>query len=152
MSGNKDKSEIGFEQYAIAAPEISRQTLLGFGGAVRASPLLGQMAEAAGAASEKLSMLTARTFNSPRHTTRYWEAGPADGPLMIFAHGWPGIGLMWRAQVEAFASEGWHCVAPDMRGYGGSSAPTAAEAYALKEIVEDMVELHDHLGARLARG
>ena len=45
---------------------------------------------------------------------------------MIFVHGWPEIGLMWRAHVEAFASEGWHCVAPDMRGYGGSSAPTAS--------------------------
>jgi pimeloyl-ACP methyl ester carboxylesterase len=69
---------------------------------------------------------------------------------MIFVHGWPQIGLMWRAQVEAFASEGWHCVAPDMRGYGGSSAPTASKAYALKEIVHDMVELHDHLGGRPA--
>jgi pimeloyl-ACP methyl ester carboxylesterase len=67
---------------------------------------------------------------------------------MIFLHGWPEIGLMWRAQMEAFASEGWRYVAPDMRGYGGSSAPTGYEAYALKEIVEDMVELHDHLGAR----
>ncbi|HEX4065262.1 MAG TPA: alpha/beta hydrolase [Acidobacteriaceae bacterium] len=69
---------------------------------------------------------------------------------MIFVHGWPEIGLMWRAQVEAFASEGWHCVAPDMRGYGDSSAPGNAEAYALREIVQDMVELHDHLGARPA--
>jgi pimeloyl-ACP methyl ester carboxylesterase len=94
--------------------------------------------------------LTQCTFSSPRHTTRYWEAGPADGPLMIFLHGWPQIGLMWRAQIEAFASEGWRCVAPDMRGYGGSSAPAAHEAYALKEIVEDIVELHDHLGARPA--
>ena len=94
--------------------------------------------------------LTARTFRSPRHTTCYWEAGPIDGPLMIFLHGWPEIGLMWRAQVEAFASEGWRCVAPDMRGYGGSSAPTASRAYALNEIVDDMVELHDHLGARPA--
>jgi pimeloyl-ACP methyl ester carboxylesterase len=94
--------------------------------------------------------LTARNLSSPRHTTRYWEAGPADGPLMIFLHGWPEVGLMWRAQVEAFASEGWYCIAPDMRGYGGSSAPAASEAYTLKEIVEDMVELHDHLGARPA--
>ena len=94
--------------------------------------------------------LIARTFRSPRHTTRYWEAGPVDGPLMIFLHGWPQIGLMWRAHIEAFASEGWRCVAPDMRGYGGSSAPTDPAAYALKEIVDDMVELHDHLGARAA--
>jgi pimeloyl-ACP methyl ester carboxylesterase len=41
--------------------------------------------------------LTEGTFSSPRHTTHYWEAGPADGPLMIFVHGWPGIGLVWRA-------------------------------------------------------
>jgi pimeloyl-ACP methyl ester carboxylesterase len=94
--------------------------------------------------------MIAGTFSSPRHTTRYWEAGSANGPLMIFVHGWPEVGLIWRAQVEAFASEGWHCVAPDMRGYGGSSAPAASEAYALREIVEDMVELHDHLGARPA--
>ena len=94
--------------------------------------------------------MIARTFSSARHTTHYWEAGPSDGPLMIFVHGWPEIGLMWRAQVEAFASEGWHCVAPDMRGYGGSSAPTSSEAYAMSEIVHDMVELHDHLGARPA--
>jgi pimeloyl-ACP methyl ester carboxylesterase len=86
-------------------------------------------------------------FRSSRHKTHYWEAGPADGPLMVFLHGWPRIGLLWRAQMEAFASEAWRCIAPDMRGYGGSSAPRASEAYALSEIVDDMVELHDHLGA-----
>src|SRR5690348_11907505 len=64
---------------------------------------------------------------------------PSRGSLMIFVHDWPEIGLMWRAQVEAFAPEGWRCVAPDMRGYGGSSAPTASEAYILNEIVDDMV-------------
>jgi len=94
--------------------------------------------------------LIARTVSSPRHTTRYWDTGPADGPLMIFLHGWPEIGLMWRAQMHAFAAEGWRCVAPDMRGYGGSSAPAAPGAYALTEIVQDMVELHDQLGARPA--
>jgi pimeloyl-ACP methyl ester carboxylesterase len=94
--------------------------------------------------------MIARTFSSPRHTTHHWEAGPVDGPLMILLHGWPGIGLVWRAHIEAFAAEGFRCVAPDMRGYGGSSAPAESEAYALKEIVDDMVELHDHLGARPA--
>jgi hypothetical protein len=59
-------------------------------------------------------LLTARTFASPRHTSSYWEAGPAEGPLMIFLHGWPQIGLMWRAQMEAFASEGWRSCLVDV--------------------------------------
>lgn len=69
---------------------------------------------------------------------------------MIFLHGWPGSGLMWRAHIEAFATEGWRCAAPDMRGYGGSSAPTSFAAYAVSEIVADMIALHDHLGGRPA--
>lgn len=36
--------------------------------------------------------LVSRTFSTPRHTTHYVECGPADGPLMIFLHGWPSIG------------------------------------------------------------
>ncbi len=70
---------------------------------------------------------------------------------MIFLHGWPEIGLMWRAQIQSFATEGWRCVAPDMSDYGGSSAPAASEGYALKEIVQDMVELRDHQRARRCR-
>ncbi len=98
----------------------------------------------------ELPALTSRTFSTARHVTHYLEAGPADGPLMMFLHGWPGIGLMWRAQIEAFALRGWRCIAPDMRGYGGSSKPASPADYAIEEIVRDMVEFHDHLGAQPA--
>ena len=81
-----------------------------------------------------------------RHHTTWLEAGPADGPLLLFIHGWPELGLVWRAQLTHFAAAGWRCVAPDMRGYGGSAVPTAASAYAVRELVADMVELHDALG------
>lgn len=91
-----------------------------------------------------------RVFSTSRHTTCYIESGPADGPLMLFLHGWPGIGLIWHAQMDAFAADGWHCVAPDMRGYGGSSAPANNDAYTMEEIVADMVELHEHLGGKPA--
>lgn len=94
--------------------------------------------------------LASRTFRTPRHTTHYLESGPANGPLMMFLHGWPELSLIWRAQMAAFAAEGWHCVAPDMRGYGGSSAPAANHAYTLEAIVADMAELHDHLGGKPA--
>ena len=85
-----------------------------------------------------------------RHRTSYLSAGPADGPLMIFVHGWPELGLAWRREIEHFAAQGWHCIAPDMRGYGGSSVPADPAAYALSESVQDMVELHDALGGKPA--
>lgn len=90
--------------------------------------------------------LTSRLFSTHRHTTHYIECGPANGPLMIFLHGWPSIALMWRAHMDAFAGDGWRCVAPDLRGYGGSSVPAANDAYSIRDVVADMAELHDHLG------
>lgn len=96
------------------------------------------------------SPLNSRTLITPRQTTHFIECGPTEGPLMIFLHGWPSIGLMWRAQMDAFAAEGWHCVAPDLRGYGGSFAPAANDAYTIKQVALDMSELHDHLGGRPA--
>ncbi len=90
--------------------------------------------------------LTTGSTGSPRHRTAWVEAGPAGGPLMIFVHGWPERGVVWRAQLEHFARLGWRCVAPDMRGYGDSSVPADPAAYALREIVADMTELHDALG------
>lgn len=86
------------------------------------------------------------SVETARHRTAYLEAGPADGPLMIFVHGWPGLGLIWRHQLEHFAAAGWRCIAPDMRGYGGSSVPTRIADYAVRETTADLAELHDALG------
>jgi pimeloyl-ACP methyl ester carboxylesterase len=96
------------------------------------------------------STLVSHTFTTPRHTTHYLDLGAAGRPLMIFVHGWPSIGLMWRAQMDAFAADGWRCVAPDLRGYGQSSAPMAWDAYSIEAAVTDMAELHDHLGGQPA--
>ena len=101
-------------------------------------------------AGEKAPLVTSHTFTSKRTTTHYWEAGPSDGPLLIFVHGWPEIGLVWRAQLEAFAADGWRCIAPDLRGFGDSAVPTAPAAYATPELVLDLVELQAHLGGKAA--
>ena len=87
-----------------------------------------------------------RRTETARHRTSWVEKGPSDGPLMFFIHGWPEIGLLWRAQLDHFAAIGWRCIAPDMRGYGGSSVPTSTGAYAVRELVEDLVELLDAVG------
>ncbi|MBK5148576.1 alpha/beta hydrolase [Burkholderia sp. R-69608] len=90
------------------------------------------------------------SIRTTRHETAWIEAGPSNGPLMIFVHGWPELCIMWRKQIEQFAGAGWRCVAPDMRGYGHSSVPTAPDAYAMREIVADMLELHNAVGGRPA--
>ena len=67
------------------------------------------------------------------------EAG--EGPLVLLIHGFPELGVSWRAQVEALAAAGYRAVAPDMRGYGGTDKPVGAAAYSILHLVGDMVDL-----------
>ncbi|MBT4687926.1 MAG: alpha/beta hydrolase [Rhodospirillaceae bacterium] len=90
--------------------------------------------------------MTEHVVKTDRHTTFYLAAGPEDGPLLIFVHGWPELSISWRHQLPAFAALGFRCVAPDMRGYGRSSVPGRHEDYAQAEIVTDMIALLDALG------
>ncbi|KAJ2990147.1 hypothetical protein NUW58_g3100 [Xylaria curta] len=71
----------------------------------------------------------------------YLAAGPVNGPLIIFVHGWPGTGITWKAQLDAFAGVGFRAVAPDMPGYGGSSTRRVIEDYSQEAIVEGMMAL-----------
>ena len=73
-----------------------------------------------------------------------------EGPLVLLCHGWPELAHSWRYQLPALAQAGYHAVAPDMRGYGGSDAPEAVEAYSLLHLVGDMVGLVAALGEREA--
>ncbi len=75
---------------------------------------------------------------------RVYEEG--DGPLVILAHGWPESWYSWRHQLPALAAAGYHAVAPDMRGYGASSAPHAVEAYDITHTSADLVGIIDALG------
>ena len=50
--------------------------------------------------------------------------------------------------MPALAALGWRAVAPDMRGYGGSSRPVGKAAYRIERLVEDVVALFETLGAR----
>lgn len=91
--------------------------------------------------------LSENTFtHSGDKTTFYWSAGPATGPLLIFIHGWPANGETWKPQLLALAALGFRTIAPDTRGYGRSSVPADARAYALEHHVADMLALLQHLG------
>ena len=77
-------------------------------------------------------------------TLRITEQG--SGPLVLLCHGWPELAHSWRHQIPALAAAGYHAVAPDMRGYGGSSVPHDIAAYAITDLVGDMVALVSALG------
>jgi soluble epoxide hydrolase / lipid-phosphate phosphatase len=89
-------------------------------------------------------------LTGPWHTTSYLEAGPENGPLLVFVHGWPGLASTWHYQLEHFAARGYRVVAPDMPGYGGSTVHHDPAAYRQELIVAGMLALLDHLGRRRA--
>ncbi|KAJ8766760.1 hypothetical protein K2173_007827 [Erythroxylum novogranatense] len=75
------------------------------------------------------------------------EAGPHDGPVIIFVHGFPQLWYSWRYQIVALAALGYRTVAPDLRGYGDSDAPEDVGSYTVFHIVADLVGLIDSLGS-----
>lgn len=93
---------------------------------------------------------TEHTIKSERHTTFYLAAGPENGPLVIFLHGWPELSVSWRHQLPALAALGFRAIAPDMRGYGRSSVYPQHAEYAQEHIVRDMLELVDAVGREKA--
>lgn len=69
-----------------------------------------------------------------------------EGPLVLLCHGWPELSYSWRHQIAALAAAGFHVVAPDMRGFGRTSAPADIGAYSIFDTVGDMVALVSALG------
>jgi pimeloyl-ACP methyl ester carboxylesterase len=76
------------------------------------------------------------------------ESGPAEGNskgTVLFLHGFPELWYSWRHQMEHLSVRGYHCVAPDLRGYGGTTAPPDVESYTAFHIVGDIIALLDTL-------
>lgn len=68
-------------------------------------------------------------------------AGPQEGSVMLFLHGFPEFSLGWKKQLIFFAEKGFRVIAPDQRGYNLSSKPKGVKAYRIEELVKDVVEL-----------
>ncbi|MDQ7812593.1 alpha/beta hydrolase [Brevundimonas sp.] len=85
-----------------------------------------------------------RHIQTDRLNQSILEAG--SGPLVLLIHGFPELGISWRAQIEALAAAGFHAVAPDMRGYGGTDRPADAADHGILDLVGDMVDLVRALG------
>ena len=71
------------------------------------------------------------------------EAGT--GTPVVLAHGFPELAYSWRHQIPALAAAGYRVIAPDQRGYGRSSRPTAIDDYDIDHLTDDLLGLLDDL-------
>ncbi|CAJ2631689.1 unnamed protein product [Trifolium pratense] len=74
------------------------------------------------------------------------EKGNKQAPVVLFLHGFPELWYSWRHQIAALASLGYRAVAPDLRGYGDTDAPSSISSYTIFHLVGDLVALIDSLG------
>ncbi|MFM5916373.1 MAG: alpha/beta fold hydrolase [Novosphingobium sp.] len=72
------------------------------------------------------------------------DAGPRDAPALIFLHGFPDSHRTWRHQI-AHLKDRYRCIAPDQRGYRGSSKPKGVESYTPDKLIGDVFLLADAL-------
>ncbi|KAH7270858.1 uncharacterized protein BKA55DRAFT_701445 [Fusarium redolens] len=71
---------------------------------------------------------------------------------LLFLHGFPSTLTDWIHQIRHFSSEGYGVVALDLLGYGESSKPTDVNAYRLKPMSDEVIELLDHLNLKTVVG
>ena len=69
-----------------------------------------------------------------------------EGPLVVLCHGFPQTAMCFEGQLLHLASLGYRAVAPDMRGYGGSSKPYEATKYSILHLTGDIISLIEALG------
>ncbi|RDC60458.1 2-succinyl-6-hydroxy-2,4-cyclohexadiene-1-carboxylate synthase [Alteripontixanthobacter maritimus] len=67
------------------------------------------------------------------------------GETLIFLHGFPESHRTWRHQIAHFRDR-YRCIAPDQRGYRGSSNPQEPDAYTPDKLIGDVFLLADALG------
>jgi epoxide hydrolase 4 len=87
-----------------------------------------------------------RTVQNGDLRLRCVTAGPEDGPMVLFLHGFPAQWSTWRGILPAIAQAGYLAVAPDLRGYGASDRPRGVDSYSMPRILEDLIAILDAFG------
>ncbi|MDQ4143874.1 MAG: alpha/beta hydrolase [Actinomycetota bacterium] len=84
-----------------------------------------------------------KTFHVNDIDLYFLDEGEGDPVLLL--HGFPDSARLWRLQIPALGEAGYRVIAPDLRGFGRTSRPDRVEAYAISNVVVDVVGLLDHL-------
>lgn len=83
-----------------------------------------------------------RTNGVRLHAVR---VGPDDATPILLLHGFPESWRAWDEVLPRLASAGVAALALDMRGYGESDRPTGVAAYAMGELLADILGVLDQL-------
>jgi pimeloyl-ACP methyl ester carboxylesterase len=87
---------------------------------------------------------TVRGGGGLRLHVREW--GKADGPAILFIHGWSQNHLCWAKQYESALADEFRLVAYDLRGHGMSEAPLEPEHYTDGKLwADDVAAIIDEL-------
>jgi pimeloyl-ACP methyl ester carboxylesterase len=77
-------------------------------------------------------------------------AEQGEGHPVVFCHGFPHTGYVWHRQVASVAAAGYRAIAPDLRGYGQTSAPSDLDGYTNRAVIGDLLGLLDDIDAERA--
>ena len=72
-------------------------------------------------------------------TFRCRETG--DGEPVMLLHGFPETSHMWIRLMGELADAGYHCLAPDQRGYSPGACPDDVDAYRYEELGGDVLAI-----------
>ena len=95
-------------------------------------------------------MAPMETFRRGGLTFDVRDSGPAGGPAVVCLHGFPQDATAFDALTPLLTGAGARVLAPDQRGYSPGARPTARAAYALREVVDDVLALLDAAGLERA--
>jgi len=72
------------------------------------------------------------------------------GTPVALLHGFPDTSDLWRHQIPALVAAGYRVIAPDLRGFGGSSKPSGVDHYRMLRVVGDISALFRQLDVERA--
>jgi len=91
--------------------------------------------------------IRARQITTRGFTFDVLESGSAGEPVLLL-HGFPDTSLEWSGLMPVLSAAGYHCLAPDQRGYSPGARPTEVGAYKYEELVADAFAIGSELGER----
>src|SRR5699024_10080215 len=82
------------------------------------------------------------------HTFDVTVDGADDADPILLLHGFPQTSSCWRRVRPALVEAGLRVIAPGLRGYSPDARPLDPAAYRIEILVDDVLALADHFGAR----